>query len=183
MPIAKTPRAKMNPATPLSNIRIRRTQTQTTVPMLNQKVAPAGTYTSKIVAVTASKIENTNADAVDLTYELTGADGKVVQGRVRYEIGSFHFGRLADALVNAGVPDGSPITAAVGVTEELELVYPYKGALAKIKSRRPLAATAAPTQKAAARPVAAASEDDAEDEDDYLAEDDEEDLLDSDDDF
>lgn len=173
MPITNSERAKMNPATSLNNVRIRRTQTQATVPMLNQKVAPAGTYASKIVAVTASQIDTTKADAVDVIYELTAADGKVVQGRVRYEIGGYHFDRLADALVNAGVPDGSPITAAVGVEEQIEIIYSYKGALAKIKDRRPLAATAAPTQKAAARPVAAASEDEA----DYLDEDDEEDLL------
>ena len=183
MPITNSKRAKMNPATPLNNVRIRRTKTTTTVPMLNQKIAPAGTYASKIVAVTAAKIENTKADAVDVIYELTGADGKAVQGRVRYEIGGYHFDRLGDALLDAGLPEGSSIVDAVGIEEQLEIVYPHKGSLAKIKDRRPLAATAVPTQKAAARPVAAASEDDVEDEADYLDEDDEEDILDVDDDF
>lgn len=79
MPITNSARAKTNPANPLSNIRIHRSQTQTTVPMLNQKVAPAGVYTSKIVAVTASKIDTTNAEAVDITYELTSVNGKVVR--------------------------------------------------------------------------------------------------------
>ena len=183
MPITNSKRAKTNPATSLSNIRIHRSKNQNTaVPMLTQKVAPAGIYTSRIAAVTASKIESTNADAVDLTYELTDASGKVVQGRVRYELGGYHFDRLGDALVNAGVPDGSSITAAVGITEEIEIVYPQKGSLAKIKDRRPLVASAAPAQKAAVRSTAVVAEDDDEAEDDY-DEDDEEDLLDVDDDF
>ena len=182
MPITNSARAKTNPANPLSNIRIHRSQSQTTVPMLNEKVAPAGVYTSKIVDVTASKIETTNADAVDLIYELTADDGRVVQGRIRYEIGGYHFDRLGEALIAAGLPDGSPIVDAIGVTEEIELVYPQKNSLAKIKSRRPLAASAAPAQKAAVRSTAVVAEDDDEAEDDY-DEDDEEDLLDVDDDF
>ena len=183
MPITNSKRAKINPATSLSNVRIRRSKPQnTSAPMLTQKVAPAGTYSSRIAAVTPSKIETTNADAVDITYELTANDGKVVQGRIRYEIGGYHFDLLGDALIDAGLPDGSPITDAVDIQEEITIVYPHRGALAKIKDRRPLAASAVPTQKAAARPKAVLAEDDAEDEDDY-DEDDEEDLLDVDDDF
>lgn len=154
MPITNSARAKKNPANPLSNIRIYRSQTQTTVPMLNEKVAPAGVYTSKIVDVTASKIETTNADAVDLIYELTADDGRVVQGRIRYEIGGYHFDRLGEALIAAGLPDGSPITDAVGTIEEIEIVYPRKGSLAKIKSRCPIEDSAEPAQKSKAKPKA-----------------------------
>ena len=154
MPITNSARTKTNPANPLSNIRIYRSQTQTTVPMLNEKVAPAGVYTSKIVDVTASKIETTNADAVDLIYELTADDGRVVQGRIRYEIGGYHFDRLGEALIAAGLPDGSPITDAVGTTEEIEIVYPRKGSLAKIKSRCPIEDSAEPAQKSKAKPKA-----------------------------
>ena len=154
MPITNSARAKTNPANPLSNIRIHRSQSQTTVPMLNEKVAPAGVYTSKIVDVTASKIETTNADAVDLIYELTADDGRVVQGRIRYEIGGYHFDRLGEALIAAGLPDGSPITDAVGTIEEIEIVYPRKGSLAKIKSRCPIEDSAEPAQKSKAKPKA-----------------------------
>ena len=154
MPITNSARAKTNPANPLSNIRIHRSQSQTTVPMLNEKVAPAGVYTSKIVDVTASKIETTNADAVDLIYELTADDGRVVQGRIRYEIGGYHFVRLGEALIAAGLPDGSPITDAVGTIEEIEIVYPRKGSLAKIKSRCPIEDSAEPAQKSKAKPKA-----------------------------
>ena len=183
MPITNSKRAKTNPANSLSNVRIHRSKNQNTaVPMLTQKVAPAGIYTSRIAAVTAAKIEGTNADAVDVIYELTADDGKVVQGRIRYEIGGYHFDRLGDALIDAGLPDGSPIIDAVGLTEQLEIAYPHKNSLAKIKDRRPLAASAAPQHKAAARPKAVPAEDDDEAEDDY-DEDDEEDILDLDDDF
>lgn len=182
MPITNSKRAKINPATSLSNVRIRSSKTQNTAtPMLTQKVAPAGIYTSKISAVTMSKTQQ-GEESIDVTYELTDANGKVAQGRIRYPLDSYHFDRLSNALVAAGLPNGSPIVDAIGVTEEIELVYPQKNSLAKIKSRRPLAASAVPTQKAAARPKAVPAEDDAEDEDDY-DEDDEEDLLDVDDDF
>lgn len=164
MPITNSARAKTNPANPLSNIRIHRSQTQTTVPMLNEKVAPAGVYISKIVDVTASKIETTNADAVDLIYELTADDGRVVQGRIRYEIGGYHFDRLGEALIAAGLPDGSPITDAVGTIEEIEIVYPRKGSLAKIKSRHPFVSTDVPKQKPVAKPKAPAVEVDEDDE-------------------
>ena len=153
----------------LNNIRIHRSQTQTTVPMLNQKVAPAGVYTSKIVAVTASKIESTNADAVDITYELTADDGRVTQGRIRYEIGGYHFDRLGDALLDAGLPAGSSIVDAVGIEEQLEIIYPQRGSLAKIKSRCPLESTVATKQKPVAKPKSPAVEVDEDDEfDDFL---------------
>lgn len=154
MPITNSARAKTNPANPLSNIRIHRSQTQTTVPMLNQKVAPAGVYTSKIVAVTASKIDTTNAEAVDITYELTSVNGKVVRGRVRYEVGGYHLEKLLDALAEAGVPEDSPITEAVGTVEQIEITYPYRGSLAKIVSRCPIEDSAEPAQKSKAKPKA-----------------------------
>lgn len=169
MPIANSLRDKKTAANPLNNIRISRTKTQTTVPMLNQKVAPAGVYTSKIAAVTASKIESTNADAVDITYELTANDGRVVQGRIRYEIGGYHFDRLGDALLDAGLPVGSSIVDAVGIEEQLEIVYPQRGSLAKIKNRCPLTSSVAPQQKPAAKHKAPKVNVDEDDEfDDFL---------------
>ena len=173
MPLTtKRATSKTNPATPLNNVRIRRTKTPTTVPMLTAKIAPAGVYASKIVAVTASKIDTTNADAVDVTYELTGTDGKIVQGRVRYEVGGYHLDKLLDALAEAGVPEGSSITEAVGIEEQLEIVYPQRGSLAKIKSRRPMTETVAP-KKPAAKPKAPTVDTDEDEEyDDFLDEDD-----------
>lgn len=181
MPITNSKRAKINPATSLSNVRIRSSKTQNTAtPMLTQKVAPAGIYTSKISAVTMSKTQQ-GEESIDVTYELTDANGKVSQGRIRYPLDSYHFDRLSNALVAAGLPNGSPIIDAIGVTEEIELVYPQKNSLAKIKNRSPLAASAVPTQKAAARPKAVPAEDDAEDEDDFSEDD--EILVDEEDDY
>lgn len=172
---------KQNITNSLNRIRIRSTTTQNTVaPMLTQKVAPAGIYTSKISAVTMSKTQQ-GEESIDVTYELTDANGKVAQGRIRYPLDSYHFDRLSNALVAAGLPNGSPIIDAIGVTEEIELVYPQKNSLAKIKNRSPLAASAVPTQKAAARPKAVPAEDDAEDEDDFSEDD--EILVDEEDDY
>lgn len=163
MSLSNTLRKNKNTAVPtLSNVRIRRSKTQTVVPMLTSKIAPAGTYTSRIAAVTASNIEGTNADAVDLIYELTDSGGKVVQGRIRYEIDGYHFYRLGDALIAAGLPEGSSIAEAVGIEETLEIVYPQRNSLAKIKSRRPL--SVAKTQQSKT-PVAVADEDEYEDDD------------------
>lgn len=174
MPLTTKRSTPKKNSTTLDNIRIRRSNTQTIVPMLTSKIAPAGTYASRIAAVTASKIENSSADAVDITYELTDSSGKVVQGRLRYEIGGYHFDRLGDALIDAGLPNGSSIVDAVGIEEEIELIYPYRGALAKIKSRRPLEAIVAP-KKAVAKPEAPADDGNDEDDeyDDFLPDDEE----------
>ena len=165
----------------LNNIRIHRSQPQTTVPMLNEKVAPAGVYISKIAAVTASKIQTTEADAVDITYELTGDDGRIVQGRIRYEVGGYHLAKLLEALAEAGVPDGTPITNAVGTMEKIEIMYPYRGSLAKIVSRCPVEAPAEPEQKPKAQPKAklkAPAVDVSEDDefDDFLEDDEDDDF-------
>lgn len=164
MPITNSMKNKKNPASSISNVRIRRTKSQTTAPMLTQKVAPAGIYTSKITDVTMSKTEN-GEDAVDVTYELTSANGKVAQGRLRYTLDGFHFERFSDAMIDAGVPEDSPITEAVGIEEEIEVVYPQRNSLAKIKSRHPLNAAKAKQTKAVA--AAEVDEEDAE-FDDFL---------------
>lgn len=173
MPLTTKRSTPKKNSTTLDNIRIRRSNTQTIVPMLTSKIAPAGTYASRIAAVTASKIENSSADAVDITYELTDSSGKVVQGRLRYEIGGYHFDRLGDALIAAGLPDGSPITEAVGICEELEIVYPQRTSLAKIKARRPM--SVAKTQQSKADAATDEDEDYIED-DDILVDEDEEDF-------
>lgn len=189
MSISNTLKKTTRSAAPnLSNIRVRRSkpQTQPLVPMLSQQVAPAGTYASRIAAVTASKIESTNADAVDVIYELTGDDGKVVSGRVRYKIGGYHLEQFLVAMGEAGVPVGSPITDVIGVEEEIEIIYPWNGSLAKIKSRRPLEEPdemPAPKQKPVSKqkPVvkhqaSAPAADDGDDDFDDFLEDDEDDI-------
>ena len=166
-------RIKKNSASNINNVMIRRTAPQSAVPMLTQKIAPAGWYTSKIVAVDTAKTESLD-DAVDIVYELTDDDGKVVQGRLRYAVDGYHFGKLCDALVDAGVPDGSPIMDAVGVEEELEIVYLRRGDLAKIKNRRPRSAAHAAPKKATARRMVAEDTDEVDEDidDDILLEDD-----------
>lgn len=182
MPITNKMKNKKISTNALSNIRVRRSkpQTQPLVPMLSQQVAPAGTYASRIAAVTASKIAGNNADAVDVIYELTGDDGKVVSGRVRYKIGGYHLEQFLEAMGKAGVPDGSPITDVIGVEEEIEIIYPWSGALAKIMSRRPLEEPdekPAPKQKPVVKHQAPApAADDGDDDFDDFLEDDEDDI-------
>lgn len=165
--------AKKNSDTTLENIRIRRNKTVAVAPMLSQKIAPAGVYTSKIAAVAMSRTDG-GEDAVDVTYELTDANGKVAQGRIRYPVDGYHLEKLLDALAEAGVPEGSSISEAVGTTEQIEIVYPQKGSLAKIKNRRPLASIVAPTQRPVAKSKAHVEDDD--EFDDFLESDDEDDF-------
>ena len=172
-------------ASNLNNIRIHRSQSQTTVPMLSQRVAPAGIYKSRITNVIMSRTTGGD-DAVDVIHELTAEDGKVVQGCIRYILGGHHLACFYHAMLDAGVPEENPITDAIGVEELLEIVYPQRGSLAKIKSRRPLEEPGekpAPKQKSVAtqKPVvkhqapAPAADDGDDDFDDFL-EDDEDDI-------
>ena len=147
-----------------NDVILRRSKTTSVAPMLTEKIAPAGTYTSRIASVAMAKTER-GADAVDVSYELTSASGKVVQGRLRYELDGFHFEKLADALIDAGLEEGSSIVDAVGIEEEIVLTYPHRGSLGKIKERRPLNGNAA-KQRRFSEP------DDLQDEEeDYLDED------------
>lgn len=73
---------------------------------------------------------------------------------MRYEVGGYHLEKLLDALAEAGVPEDSPITEAVGTVEQIEITYPYRGSLAKIVSRCPIEDSAEPAQKSKAKPKA-----------------------------
>ena len=85
----------------------------------------------------------------DVTYRLTDDRGKSVEARARYPVGGYHLQKLFDALVEAGLPEGSPLADAVGIEERVTIMYPYEGALGKIKSRSPVSAV----QTAQAKPV------------------------------
>lgn len=172
-------------ASNISNIRIQRTQTQPLVPMLSQRVAPAGIYKSRITNVIMSRTTGGD-DAVDVIHELTAENGKVVQGCIRYILGGHHLACFYNAMLDAGVPEENPITDAIGVEELLEIVYPQRGSLAKIKSRRPLEEPdekPAPKQKSVAKQKAvvkhqapAPAADDGDDDFDDFLEDDEDDI-------
>ena len=120
-----------------SDIIVRRSKRKVkAAPMLTEDIAPAGRYRSEIISVTDAK-SDLGKLMVDVTYRLTDDRGKAVDARIRYPAEGYHIERLFDALIDAGLPEESPMTDAVGIIEEVEIVYPFEGALGKIKSRRP----------------------------------------------
>lgn len=151
-------------------------------PMLTEDIAPAGKYRSEIVGVADAK-SDVGKLMVDVTYRLTDDRGKSVDARIRYPAEGYHIQKFFDALIDAGLPEESPLTEAVGIEEEVEIVYPFEGALGKIKSRKP-APVAKPPAKNPKRVVSA--EDDQDDDSDLQADEDtfdeeDEDFLDEDD--
>lgn len=106
------------------------------VPMLTEDIMPAGKYHSEVIAVADAKSDAGKLMA-DVTYRFTNSSGKAVEARVRYPATGYHIEKLYDALIDAGLPEDSPLTDAVSIKEEVEIVYPFEGALGKIKNRRP----------------------------------------------
>lgn len=156
----------------VSDLVVRRSKRKAkAAPMLTEEIAPAGTYRSEIIGVTDAK-SDLGKLMVDVTYRLTDSCGKAVDARIRYPAEGYHIERLFDALIDAGLPEESPVTEAVGIVEEVEIVYPFEGSLGKITNRRPAVETALPTSKAklakkpAKRPEAV-DEDDADDEEEF----------------
>ena len=125
------------PPASVADIVVRRSmQTQKKAPMLASDIVAAGAYHSRIIAVEDARSDEGKLMA-DVTYRLTNADGKSADARIRYPVPGFHLDRLMDALVEAGLPEESSLTDAVGIEEEVIVTFPHDGALGKIKSRRP----------------------------------------------
>lgn len=116
------------------------------IPMLTAEKVPAGTYHSTVAAMADSLCSNGDA-AIDVIYDLTSNDGKTVQARVRYPVDGYHFNRFVDAMLDAGLEDGAALGDAVGLEEELTIVYPYAGALGKIQTRAPAGASVKPASQ------------------------------------
>lgn len=140
MPVLNTKNATSTKKSPgsVADIIVRRNHSQQkNVPMLTADKVPAGTYRTVIVAV--SDAQNAEGKPMaDVIYRFTSVSGKAVEAKVRYPIEGYHIERLFDALIDAGLPEGSPLTDAVGIEEEdVRVVYLHKGALGTIKSRRP----------------------------------------------
>ena len=141
----KTATAKV--AKSVSDLIVRRSNRKVkAAPMLTEDIVPAGKYRSKIVAVTDAK-SDTGKPMVDITYGFTDDRGKTVVARVRYPTVGYHLDALCDALIDAGLPEESPLTDSVGIEEDLEIVYPFTGALGKIKNRRPATTEEKPLPK------------------------------------
>ena len=160
----------------VSDLIVRRSKRKAkAAPMLTEDIVPAGTYRSEIIGVADAK-SDVGKLMVDVTYRLTDDRGKSVDARIRYPAEGYHIQKFFDALIDAGLPEESPVTEAVGVVEEVEIAYPYDGALGKIKGRKPATAANRPPAKKAKHAVLVDEDDEL---DDFEAEDDEE----EDDDF
>lgn len=144
MPTLNSKKNPVSKKTPLSvsDIIVRRSkQHHKKAPMLTERVVPAGTYHSTVIAVNDARNDEGNPMA-DVTYSFADAGGKSREARVRYPIAGYHIEKLIDALIDAGLPEGASLTDAVGLEEEVTIVYPYDGALGKISNRRPADQTA-----------------------------------------
>ena len=132
----KTASTKKSPSSVADIIVRRNHRQQKNVPMLTADKVPAGTYRSVILAV-KDAVSDEGKPMADVVYRLTSSSGKVVEAKIRYPITGYHIERLFDALIDAGLPEGSPLKDAVGIEEDVTVVYPQEGALGKIKTRSP----------------------------------------------
>ena len=166
----------------ISDLIVRRSKRKAkAAPMLTEDIAPAGAYRSEIISVADAK-SDLGKLMVDVTYRLTDGRGKAVDARIRYPAEGYHIERLFDALIDAGLPEESPVTEAIGIVEAVEIVYPFEGALGKIKKRSPVSADdhPAPKSQKAKKPAKRfrdaedmfAEEDDEDDDLDFLEEED-----------
>lgn len=97
---------------------------------------PSGYYFSEIVDV-QPRISNTGKKCLDVLYEIWGFRDE--QGhhtiRLSYPEGSQHLQNLYQAMSNAGIPAGSTMKAAIGVTEQIRLVYDDEDGIGRIQKR------------------------------------------------
>lgn len=121
-----------------SRYTIRGSSTQTAaVPMARKHDVPAGTYNSEIVSVKPTKT-SAGADAIEVIYRLTNVRGQTLLMREVIPINSYPYRRFCDALIAAGVKEGTDILDVGGVQERIELSYPDPHGLGRIEKRTPL---------------------------------------------
>lgn len=97
---------------------------------------PAGYYFTEIVDV-QPRLTNSGKKCVDVIYDLQGFredQGDHVM-RLSYPEGSRSLQELYKAMLNAGVPAGSSLEAAIGVTERIHLVYDDEDSIGRIHRR------------------------------------------------
>lgn len=134
---------------------IRGSSTQTAaVPMARRSIIPAGRYTSVVANIVPTRT-NAGANAIEVTYDLTDARGKLTKMREIIPEESFPYTRFSDAMISAGLPNGGNIFDAVGVEERITVEYPNPHGLGRITKRTPLKST---STKAAANDDAESTE-------------------------
>lgn len=100
------------------------------------KVVPPGYYYLEILEVHA-RVSSTGKKCLDVIYDLQGFYDSLGDHTIRlsYPIGSQCLQDLYKAMLNAGVPAGSTMKAAIGVTEQIQLVYDDEDSIGRIRRR------------------------------------------------
>lgn len=135
-------------------------------------VVPPGDYHSKIVGMEET-MTRAGEEAVDVMYMLTDSSGKQYHIRARYPTNGYYFDKFCDALLNAGLPEGSKLSDGIGTEEEVTLDYPDGGRIGSFVDRRPVNSAATGRKSAGSNPrvLEDVDEDDEDDElEDYLEE-------------
>ena len=127
-------------------------------------VVPADEYNSKIVGMEDS-LTKAGEEAIDILYELTSASGKKHHVRMRYPIDGFYFEELCDALLDAGLPEDSKLSEAVGLEERVVLGYPNGERIGSFTSRSPVSRKASNGQGSRSEAVEDEETEAVEDED------------------
>lgn len=122
--------------TSILDTKIYRTKVQADVPFMKEKILPAGRYITRITAVQEA-VSSSGDAAIDFCYEFSNAKGVVAEAKERCVIDSFHYEKLINALLDAGLPEGATIADTVGIVEDVVIAYPRKGALGLIQQRKP----------------------------------------------
>ncbi len=100
------------------------------------EVVPSGYYYTEIIDV-QPRVTNKGKKCIDVIYELQGFHEKLGDHTIRlsYPEGSQALQDLYKAMLKAGIPAGSNMSAAIGVTEKIHLVYDQEDGIGRIHKR------------------------------------------------
>ena len=152
------------------------------IPFVRQSIVPAGTYTAKVITVKEAKT-TAGEDAIDIIYNLTNANGKVVAAKERFPIDGYVLTKLSTHWFNNNLlPDDATYADIVSIEETVDISYVNPKALGCLRNRRPVnqASKATPKKTSApsvedvdeVAPVEDVEEDFDDDYEDFLADDD-----------
>lgn len=95
---------------------------------------PPGCYFSEIIDV-VPRVTGSGKKCLDVYYELLGFREGEYKMKLSYPEDSRPLHDLYRAMRKAGVPGGVDMSAAIGVTEKIRLVYDEEGAIGRISAR------------------------------------------------
>lgn len=98
------------------------------------KNIPAGYYFAEITDISARRT-NSGKNCLDVVYHLEGFRGGEYDMRLSYPENSQPLQDFYAAMLKAGVPSGSRIDAAIGVTERIRLIYDDEDSIGRIDAR------------------------------------------------